>query len=89
MIHHRERGRVDQRGTYWRISDHDRSLDAEIRHLGVFCVSPVLWDETKPAISRRNSRSVAAVGRERPDDEVVVGEDWPLRLPLVLEANDA
>lgn len=27
LVRLRERGRVDHRGTYWRISDHDRSLD--------------------------------------------------------------
>jgi hypothetical protein len=28
----RERGRVDHRGRYWRISDHDRSLDDAPNH---------------------------------------------------------
>lgn len=32
LVRLRERGRVDHRGTYWRISDHDRSVDAATRH---------------------------------------------------------
>lgn len=28
LVRLRERGRVDHRGTYWRVSDHDRSVDA-------------------------------------------------------------
>lgn len=28
LVRLRERGRVDHRGNYWRVSDHDRSLDA-------------------------------------------------------------
>lgn len=28
LVRLRERGRVDHRGQYWRISDHDRSIDA-------------------------------------------------------------
>lgn len=32
LVRLRERGRVDHRGTYWRISDHDRSVDAATAH---------------------------------------------------------
>lgn len=32
LVRLRERGRVDHRGEYWRISDHDRSSDAAVRH---------------------------------------------------------
>ncbi|MCY4732167.1 MarR family transcriptional regulator [Natronomonas gomsonensis] len=32
LVRLRERGRVDHRGQYWRISDHDRSIDAATVH---------------------------------------------------------
>lgn len=32
LVRLRERGRVDHRGKYWRVSDHDQSLDATARH---------------------------------------------------------
>ncbi|WP_302081554.1 MarR family transcriptional regulator [Salinibaculum rarum] len=32
LVRLRERGRVDHRGTYWRISDHDQSVDAATGH---------------------------------------------------------
>lgn len=32
LVRLREAGRVDHRGTYWRISDHVRSLDAALGH---------------------------------------------------------
>ena len=32
LVRLRERGRVDHRGTYWRVSDHDQRLDATARH---------------------------------------------------------
>jgi len=32
LVRLRERGRVDHRGTNWRVSDHDRSLDAFTGH---------------------------------------------------------
>jgi hypothetical protein len=34
LVRLRERGRVDHRGTYWRISDHDRSVEAATDHAG-------------------------------------------------------
>ncbi|MEF8787108.1 MAG: MarR family transcriptional regulator [Haloarculaceae archaeon] len=32
LVRLRERGRVDHRGTYWRISDHDQSVEAATGH---------------------------------------------------------
>jgi len=32
LVRLRERGRVDHRGTYWRLSDHERSVDAATDH---------------------------------------------------------
>lgn len=32
LVRLRERGRVDHRGKYWRVSDHDRSVDASADH---------------------------------------------------------
>lgn len=32
LVRLRERGRVDHRGNYWRVSDHDRSVDAATGH---------------------------------------------------------
>ena len=32
LVRLRERGRVDHRGTYWRVSDHDRSVEAAAGH---------------------------------------------------------
>jgi len=32
LVRLRERGRVDHRGQYWRISNHDRSVDAATAH---------------------------------------------------------
>lgn len=32
LVRLRERGRVDHRGKYWRVSDHDQSLDASTGH---------------------------------------------------------
>lgn len=34
LVRLRESGRVDHRGTYWRVSDHVRSLDAGVAHAG-------------------------------------------------------
>lgn len=39
LVRLRERGRVDHRGTYWRISDHDRSLEASVNHAGTVAQS--------------------------------------------------
>lgn len=32
LVRLRDRGRVDHRGTYWRVSDHDRSVDVAPGH---------------------------------------------------------
>lgn len=32
LVRLRERGRVDHRGTYWRVSDHDRGVEAAAGH---------------------------------------------------------
>ena len=32
LVRLRERGRVDHRGTYWRVSDHDRGVDDATGH---------------------------------------------------------
>jgi hypothetical protein len=32
LVRLRERGRVDHRGNYWRVSDHDRGVDAATDH---------------------------------------------------------
>jgi len=32
LVRLRERGRVDHRGTYWRISDHTKSTEAAVSH---------------------------------------------------------
>jgi hypothetical protein len=32
LVRLRERGRVDHRGNYWRVSDHDRGVDAAAGH---------------------------------------------------------
>lgn len=32
LVRLREAGRVDHRGTYWRVSDHERSVDEAIGH---------------------------------------------------------
>lgn len=34
LVRLRESGRVDHRGQYWRVSDHDRSLDDAVAHAG-------------------------------------------------------
>ena len=34
LVRLREAGRVDHRATYWRVSDHTRSLDAALSHAG-------------------------------------------------------
>ena len=34
LVRLRERGRVDHRGTYWRVSDHDRSVEGATGHAG-------------------------------------------------------
>jgi transcription initiation factor IIE alpha subunit len=49
LVRLRERGRVDHRGQYWRISDHDRSVDAATIHASEVAASheeaPFEYDE--------------------------------------------
>ena len=46
LVRLRERGRVDHRGTYWRVSDHDRSVDAATGHGSAVAASRETADET-------------------------------------------
>jgi DNA-binding IclR family transcriptional regulator len=46
LVRLRERGRVDHRGNYWRISDHDRSVDAAARHASAALSTRESDDET-------------------------------------------
>jgi hypothetical protein len=39
LVRLRERGRVDHRGRYWRISDHVRGIEAATAHAGEVAVS--------------------------------------------------
>lgn len=39
LVRLRESGRVDHRGQYWRISDHDRSLSDAVAHSGSVAAS--------------------------------------------------
>ena len=49
LVRLRERGRVDHRGQYWRISNHDRSIDAATAHASEVAESheeaPLEYDE--------------------------------------------
>lgn len=46
LVRLRERGRVDHRGTYWRVSDHDRSVDAGTGHAGAALAARESDEET-------------------------------------------
>jgi len=65
LVRLRERGRVDHRGTYWRISDHDRSLDAAVGHATDALASRETDGET-PRMSEWRDHAVDP--RERRDD---------------------
>lgn len=39
LVRLRESGRVDHRGKYWRISDHERSMDDAVDHAGAVAAS--------------------------------------------------
>lgn len=61
LVRLRERGRVDHRGTYWRISDHDRSLDAAVGQATAVAAShedePFAYDEWQEyAVDPRDQR---------------------------------
>lgn len=46
LVRLRERGRVDHRGTYWRVSDYDRSVDAATGHAATALAARETDDET-------------------------------------------
>ncbi len=46
LVRLRDCGRVDHRGTYWRISEHDQSVDAATEHAGSVLASRESDDET-------------------------------------------
>lgn len=46
LVRLRERGRVDHRGTYWRVSDHDQSVDAATGHANAVLAEREREDET-------------------------------------------
>ncbi|WP_459192910.1 winged helix-turn-helix domain-containing protein [Halosimplex sp. J119] len=46
LVRLRERGRVDHRGKYWRISDHERSVDAAADHAAATLAARESEEET-------------------------------------------
>lgn len=61
LVRLRDRGRVDHRGQYWRISDHDRGVDAATAHASEVAGSheeaPFEYDEWKEyAVDPRDQR---------------------------------
>ncbi len=63
LVRLRERGRVDHRGTYWRVSDHERSLDASTGHAATVSAyretddeTPVMADWQEHAVDPRTTR---------------------------------
>jgi len=46
LVRLRERGRVDHRGTYWRVSDHERGVDAATGHAAATAAEREGEDET-------------------------------------------
>ena len=61
LVRLREHGRVDHRGRYWRISDHDRSIDAATAHASDVAASheetPFEYDEWQEyAVDPREQR---------------------------------
>jgi len=70
LVRLRERGRVDHRGTYWRVSDHERSVGAAAGHAAATAAEHESKDETpdyddwqEHAVDPRN------VARDTDDDE--------------------
>lgn len=62
LVRLRERGRVDHRGTYWRISDHERSMDQGANHANDIARSheedPFEYDDWREhAVDPREERS--------------------------------
>lgn len=63
LVRLRERSRVEHRGIYWRISDHERSLDAAVAHASEVASSheetPFEYDEWQQhAVDPRANRDV-------------------------------
>lgn len=61
LVRLREDGRVDHRGTYWRVSDHVRSVDASTGHANDVAAShedePPAYDEWREhAVDPRDDR---------------------------------
>lgn len=57
LVRLRERGRVDHRGTYWRVSDHELSVRAAAGHAADSVRSRETEDEV-PAMKRWESHAV-------------------------------
>lgn len=57
LVRLRERGRVDHRGKYWRISDHDRSVDAATDH-GAAALAARESDEETPEMEEWQDHAV-------------------------------
>ncbi|WP_277543660.1 MarR family transcriptional regulator [Haloarcula laminariae] len=63
LVRLREQGRVDHHGTYWRVSDHDRSLDASTGHAAAVLAdretdeeTPTMADWQEHAVDPRTTR---------------------------------
>lgn len=61
LVRLREAGRVDHKGTYWRVSDHVRSVDAATGHAGAVAAShedePLAYDDWQAyAVDPRDDR---------------------------------
>lgn len=57
LVRLRKRGRVDHRGTYWRVSDHDRSVNAAVGH-ATDTVADREQDEATPSIEEWQEHAV-------------------------------
>jgi transcription initiation factor IIE alpha subunit len=61
LVRLREQGRVDHRGRYWRVSDHERSIDTAVDHANEVAASheeePFAYDEWQAhAVDPREDR---------------------------------
>lgn len=65
LVRLRERGRVDHRGKYWRVSDHERDVDAVAGHAAAV-LSARETDEETPRTSEWNDNAVDP--RDRRDE---------------------
>jgi len=57
LVRLRERGRVDHRGTYWRVSDHDRGVDDATGHAATV-LSDREGDDETPEMNRWQAHAV-------------------------------